>query len=718
MLHTPRSTRHAVRTHRRATGLSLFVAGSLILGAAGASAQTIHVDKENPAASDGNPGTPAAPFLTIDAAIAAHNGPGVTLVVGAGVYREQVSVPSSGIAGQPFVIRASGPGAIIDGSDDLSGAANWVHTTGTEYFNGNVTWDPSQVFVNGSRLVRSTTGAGSLAPNSFAYVAGLGLHVNIGGDNPGNHLIDASHRDHGFTMSNRTFVTIEGFSITRTNARGINIHTCADGVIANNQISFTGSYGIQAVNSQRMVIEGNTTTDGAFHGIGLTAGTTGSTVRNNESARNAHPVVRQANGIYLSAAPANVITGNRVHHNEDTGVHLSAGSNDCVLSNNRSWANGDHGYDHLASTNATHLHDVASGNYLDGFSFEGNSPGGKVFNCIGVDNGVVASGHNLWVDNASFVGFASDHNLFWNSTLQPIIRIDATTHATLATHQAASGLDLHSVQANPLFTDAANGDLSLGFGSPAIDAATSEVAGWPATDAVGQARMDDPATPNSGAGPVPFADLGALELVPVNSPPVVTSPNLVVVPRGGIVAFRVTANDPDGERIHSLSMERTKLPPRALALFITNSRHTVGAFAWATLFTPVGDYAVRFVARNSLTGFSETVIRIRQRLAGERVDESVEGLVVGPLALSNGFPNPSPGAVDFSLSLPEESEVEWGVYDTQGREIFTEKRREAPGLVQLHWTGSDRGGRRAPTGVYFARVKVGPEQFVRRIVRF
>jgi len=702
---------------RRVTQRFLLSTVTLLSFAVAATAQTIYVDNQKATASDAGPGSEMVPYRTILAAVTAHNGPGVTVIVNPGVYREQISVPGSGSAGLPYVIRANGSGTVIDGSDDLSGTGNWAATTGTEFLAAGVTWAPAQVFVDGARLGASAAAPGSLPANSFGYVAGQGLHVNLGGANPGAHEVAASRRSVAFTMSNRSFVTISGFTIQRTNDRGINMHTCADVEISGNTVQFAASYGIQAINSQRMLIQGNVSTDNVLHGIGLTAGTTASTVRNNECTRNAHPAVRQSNGIYLFGAPGNTLEGNNAHHNQDTGFQFNGGSNDCLSRNNRSWANGDHGFDHLATSNVIHVHDVAFGNWLDGFSFEGNSPGGQVHNSISVDNGIVASGHDLWVDTGSFAGFVSNHNLFWNSTLQPIIRIGTTTHATLGTHQAASGLDLNSVQADPLFVNAAAGDLALGLGSPAIDAANSGAPHWPATDANGAGRVDVASVPNTGMGPVAFADMGAFEHVPAGQAPVVTSPAHVKVLRGGLVAFRVTAHDPDGERIRSFFMDRSGLPPRALATFVTSRDRSQGAFLWATLSTPAGDYLVRFIARNGEEGSSLTRITIMPRHGMEETAES-EAIFTGPLALSHGFPNPAPEEIHFTLSLPEAGDVEWGVYDMQGREIFSESRFEAPGHALLQWTGRDRSGRKAPTGIYFARVKAGGSQFVRRIVRF
>jgi hypothetical protein len=193
-------------------------------------------------------------------------------------------------------------------------------------------------------------------------------------------------------------------------------------------------------------------------------------------------------------------------------MQFSGGSNNCVAFNNRSWNNGDHGYDHLASSAVSHTNDVAYGNFKDGFSFEGISPGGSVFNSIAVNNGITSDEFDLWVDLESSVGFVSDRNIFWNSTLQDPIKFGATRYALLSDYQVASGQDAHSFQADPRFANAAASDFNLRVGSPAIDAGDAGVPNWPATDAAGGARFDHLGTVDTGAGPVTFSDIGALEL--------------------------------------------------------------------------------------------------------------------------------------------------------------------------------------------------------------
>jgi parallel beta-helix repeat protein len=492
---------------------------------------------------------------------------------------------------------------------------------------------------------------------------------------------------------------------------------CADLVVSHNKVSFANSYGIQSVNGQRIRIEGNTVSDCSFHGIGLTAGASGCVVKDNESFRSIYPPNRQANGIYVYGSTGNTICGNRLHDNQDTGLQFSGAANDNVAFNNRSWANGDHGYDHLASTGVTHVNDVAYGNVMDGFSFEGNSSGGQLHNSIAVDNGLTRNEFDLWVDASSFVGFGSDYNLFWNSTTQAPVKIDATSYATLGAYQGL-GQDAHSKQGDPRFVNGAAADFRLLGGSPAIDAGTSSVPNWPAMDAAGGARMDDLLTANTGAGPVAFGDMGVFEFVPPVIVPrdkgiVVTAPGSVKAVNGQTLTFTITAADSDGDAIQSLTMVPIKMPANSGATFTPNATKTGGTFTWA-VGTATGKFQVQFVATNALTATATTNIQVvKKSTTGE---EEAIGRPV--LAMSQASPNPSMGDVNFTLDLPEASDVDLSVYDMQGRRVWQETRSLSAGRSSLSWNGLSANRQRVGTGMYFVRAQVGGTVLLRRVVRF
>src|SRR5262245_13681013 len=154
----------AVRERLPAAVRAAIPAVLLALLVSAAHAQTFFVDAQSGACSNAGPGTELQPYCTISAAIAAHKGPGITIVVKPGVYREQVTVPASGAAGRPFVIQAQGPGVVIDGSDDFAGTALWTPAPGAAFVAAGVTWMPKQLYVDGARLTATTAAPDAMPP--------------------------------------------------------------------------------------------------------------------------------------------------------------------------------------------------------------------------------------------------------------------------------------------------------------------------------------------------------------------------------------------------------------------------------------------------------------------------------------------------------------------------------------------------------------------------
>ena len=481
-----------------------------------AGADTVWVDTATPNCRSSATGTASDPYCTISRAITAHHAPGTVIFVLPGTYREQVTFPASGLPGQPVTVLAlpqTGNPVVIDGADAFGSAGLWTPTAG-RWLASSVTWSPNQVRAHGAALTPWTGSISSMPVDAWRYVSGTGLYVNLAAD-PATQDVRVGHRSFGFDVPGLEYVHIEGFTILDSDDRGIVLYTGSEHVeIVNNIIEWTARMGIQAVASTDVHIAGNLVTACGDYGISLISGTTGCTIEGNESSYNAYAPERRANGLYLFGSPANVIRGNRWHHNQDSGEDIESGSNDVISTQNVSWANGDHGFDHLYVTGSICVGDVASGNYKDGFSFEGDATGCQVHDCIAIDNGLTTNEIDLWVDNDSMTGFSSNDNIFWNSTAQAPIKQGSKYFTNVSDWVAWSGADTRTLQLDPLFVDAVHGDFHLRPGSPAIDNANSGVQDWPSTDAVGTARTDDPQTPNQGRGPVLYADRGAYEFVP------------------------------------------------------------------------------------------------------------------------------------------------------------------------------------------------------------
>jgi parallel beta-helix repeat protein len=304
-----------------------------------------------------------------------------------------------------------------------------------------------------------------LPTDGFTDPAGPARQRN--GTNPGGQQILVGRRANAFKVR-KSWVTIDGFDIRHTDDASINLSgSCTDMVISNNHVSQSNTFGIRLVTCQRIRIDGNSVSDGQYHGIGLTTNTTGCVIRKNESFRNADPVARRAVGIYLFGSPNNILEANKTWGNQDTGIQFDAGSNACIAYNNRSYGNGDPGFDHLDATNTSHINDVAYHNFKDGFSIEGTSPGTQVFNCIAVDNGITTNEYDLWVNGPSSVGFRRLQPVL-NSNEMFLIKIGANRYWRLLEYQAATGQDPLD-QANPVH-EPRRRQLQPLPGSPAIDA--------------------------------------------------------------------------------------------------------------------------------------------------------------------------------------------------------------------------------------------------------
>ena len=525
--------------------LLAWLAAGLIAGSASPLyAATFYVDRTSTTCSNSGAGTEAQPYCSISAAVTAHGGPGTTILVKPGVYPEQVTIgTTSGIPGSPLLLRAAGSGVVVDGADDFSDPARWVRHSGDVWFAASVTWTPLQVFADGARLAPSTTAPASLPSRTFRWVPGEGLYVHAGGGNPAGYQARVGRRNYGMFLTGTSWITIDGFTVTGTQDRGIYLAgSCANVTLTRNTVTFANKMGIQVSGGSGMLLGSNTVSDNNDHGIALIGGVSGSTLEDNESFRNALPTARAANGIYLFGCPGNVLRRNRLHDNQDTGIHLQSGSNNCVSYLNRSWSNGDHGYDHLGATGTIHVCDVAYGNLLDGFSIEGNATGTQLHNCIATENGLTTDEFDLWVDSGSASGFVSNYNLFWNSTSQPPVKFIHKKYSSVADYSAASGQDARSLQANPRFVNPAVGDFHLLALSPAIDNANSAAPNWPSTDAEGRARVDDLLTGNTGNGLVRYADRGAFEYRPGALPNLPPATLLTVAPALGVAPLPVSAD--------------------------------------------------------------------------------------------------------------------------------------------------------------------------------
>ena len=209
------------------------------------------------------------------------------------------------------------------------------------------------------------------------------------------------------------------------------------------------------------------------------------------------------------------MTRNITFDNEDSGINIWNGANGSLVSNNVSYRNGDHGIDNKASNNTRIRSNTVYGGVDSGIEVVG-STGVSLANNISANNGIDSprTEGNIRVDEASAPSISLDYDFVFLSSPGVMIDFNDEEYESLAAFRAATGREVHGLQANPRFRGPSRGIFRLTPGSRAIDSANSGVSGHPQVDADGRRRVDDPDTPNTGVGPRRFDDRGAYEFHP------------------------------------------------------------------------------------------------------------------------------------------------------------------------------------------------------------
>jgi parallel beta-helix repeat protein len=363
--------------------------------------------------------------------------------------------------------------------------------------------------------------------------------------------VTLSGQTDGFYLSGRSWVTINGFNVTNTTGYGIAVNTSSYITLSNNHVSYSGQpisgytkYGIRLNAITDSLVSQNTVDHNTNAGIGLVSGSTRNAVIGNVSFRNAEGYQRAAAGIHLYDAPANTVAGNISHDNEDSGINIYPGSSGCTVYDNVTYNNGDHGIDDSFAPNATIVANSVYQNVTAGINVEGGSTGATLANNVSVDNGIRSprTHSDIRVEHGSTDGTTLDYDLVYLTTADTVLIWDSVSYTSLSAFQAASGQEAHGLQANPRWVEPTSGDFRLTEDSPAIDSANSGAPAQPALDVYANGRVDDPGTTNTGAGPRPYDDRGAIELQPGASQDAGPTPSLTVTPSSGLAPLNVVAD--------------------------------------------------------------------------------------------------------------------------------------------------------------------------------
>jgi parallel beta-helix repeat protein len=355
-----------------------------------------------------------------------------------------------------------------------------------------------------------SVGKSGAAGAPIVLTAAPGASVTVGGGTD------------GFKVSSKSWVTINGFTVTGTTGAGIYLTSATNVVVSNNRVTASGqpvngltARGIRLANTSSSTITHNTADHNTDAGIGVSGLSNDNTISGNVSFANARGYTRAAAGFDIRDGARNVVTGNVSHDNEDSGFNVWTGSSGTIATNNVAYRNGDHGIDVHDATNAVVVANTVHGNSDSGIEMT-TSTGTYLANNLSTDNGVNSprTSGQIRADAASIGTATLDSDLVNLSVPGVMIDWAGAKYPSLAAFRTATGREPNGVQGDPRYVSAPAGNFRLTAGSPAIDAANSAATAQPATDADGRSRVDDPATPNTGLGPLPYVDRGAFEYQP------------------------------------------------------------------------------------------------------------------------------------------------------------------------------------------------------------
>ena len=453
-----------------------------------------------------------------------------------------------------------------------------------------------------------------------------------------------------FSLGARNYIVIDGFTITNTTSKGIYVDASNHVTITNNHVSHAGApslihpyeQGIYMRNTTYSTISGNTTDHNTCIGIRVVGGNN-NLISNNTSYSNYSVVETDAAGIELTGSSYNTVINNLTYSNEDTGINVylwdttvDVQSTYNLVVGNLSYENGDHGIDVNNSPYNTFIGNTVHGNGTTGINIEGEASTGShhstVINNISAGNGFTppagSFAGNLRVDSASITGTTIDYNLLnRESAAYQLIWNDVSYPSLEAFQAAVPTQEVHGLEGDPLFVDpvpsalrATNvpyigagifGNYYPQPGSPAIDSANSNAPSQPVSDIDGNARVDDPATPNTGAGVRDYDDRGAYEFLPLGqSLPIVTTQGVNAIATTTATGNgTITATGEPNPTEHGVVWNTTGGPTIADSKTMDGAVSATGSFtSLMTGLTPGTIYYVRAYATNTMgTVYGEEV---------------------------------------------------------------------------------------------------------------
>ena len=405
-------------------------------------AETYYVDATY--GNDNNNGNaPAMAWKTIAKVNASSFSPGDEILFKQGeIWREQLTVPSSGAVGNAITFGSYGNGTdpIISGADIITG---WTLHSGSIYYHSADPVDvwPRSVFVDNVPLtLKGSVGAMEAGTFFVKWEDGVGPKVYVwlsNSSDPSNSTMEIPRRAASIKVTSKDYVTITGLHITKSmaiwpdgalavnNSNHVTIEKVTSTDVIDRHIWFTHSSDFGVINNNTIyssVNRSNSSQD--FHYTGINIGKheadaasacTNVTITNNT-------LYDLFQGIWTNHMSSSLISGNTVYNMDAAGIATFYGSNDVVIENNTVHHTGlnfamSNGIQTGGNTDGDPVHDIiVRGNEIYNTT---HNPGGFDGNGLEIDIGSYnVSAYQNTIYNTHGAGIivyrAHDNDIYYN----------------------------------------------------------------------------------------------------------------------------------------------------------------------------------------------------------------------------------------------------------------------------------------------------------------